>query len=270
MFKQIINNLIINLPSNITNKKVPQEMDLVLSGGCFNGSYLLGGLYFLKEMEKRGYIKINRISGSSVGSMLGLLYVTDELEYFQNSYNCVYNSFKECNYLKVIKELLLKIKNKLCNNLLDDKINNKLYICYNNVLTCKKIVKRKYKDYDELFDVILKSCFVPFLIDKNMFYNNKYIDGLTPYFFKTKVNTQTLFLDLITCDKLFDLIIIKNEKNNTYRILSGILETHYFYTKNKNTYMCNDLKKLSIFNKMKNNCLFIIERVVIYILYVIL
>ena len=43
-----VSKLIDNLPDTIKNKT--QNIDLVLDGGVFNGSYLVGILYFLKEM----------------------------------------------------------------------------------------------------------------------------------------------------------------------------------------------------------------------------
>ena len=50
MIEQYVNKLIDNLPDNIKNTKKPIVLDLVLDGGVFNGSYLVGALYFLKEM----------------------------------------------------------------------------------------------------------------------------------------------------------------------------------------------------------------------------
>jgi hypothetical protein len=75
-----------NLPENIKNRKKPLKIDLVLSGGAFNGSYILGALYFLKELEREKYIIIKRISTCSVSSFLGLLYLTDNLNYGGNIY----------------------------------------------------------------------------------------------------------------------------------------------------------------------------------------
>ena len=56
MIDEYVNKLIENLPES--SKKL-QNIDLVLDGGLFNGSYLVGALYFLKEMERRQYIKID-------------------------------------------------------------------------------------------------------------------------------------------------------------------------------------------------------------------
>ena len=50
MIDKYIEKLIENLPHEITSQTI--ELDLVLDGGAFNGSYLVGGLMFLKEMEK--------------------------------------------------------------------------------------------------------------------------------------------------------------------------------------------------------------------------
>ena len=50
MLESCIENLVKNLPK--TDKS--QNIDLVLEGGAFNGSYQIGSLMFLKEMEKRG------------------------------------------------------------------------------------------------------------------------------------------------------------------------------------------------------------------------
>ena len=58
MIQHYINKLVDNLPI----RKSPIELDLVLDGGVFNGSYLIGSLYFLKELEKINYVKIKRNS----------------------------------------------------------------------------------------------------------------------------------------------------------------------------------------------------------------
>ena len=80
MIDEYVIKLIDNLPDNIKNTKKPLQIDLVLDGGIFNGSYLVGALYFLKEMERRNYIKIDRISGCSIGSIVAFLYYIDGLD----------------------------------------------------------------------------------------------------------------------------------------------------------------------------------------------
>ena len=60
MIDNYIHKLMENLPENIKNRKKPLKIDLVLSGGAFNGSYILGALYFLKELEREKYIIIKK------------------------------------------------------------------------------------------------------------------------------------------------------------------------------------------------------------------
>ena len=53
MINKYINKLLVNFP---TKTSKPIYTDLIIDGGLFNGSYLLGCLYFLKE---NGEEKIN-------------------------------------------------------------------------------------------------------------------------------------------------------------------------------------------------------------------
>ena len=94
MINSYVKKLIENLPDNFTKKKEPLILDLVLDGGAFNGTYLVGALYFLKEMEKNGYIKVDRISGCSVGSFVGLLYFLDELDCMSEINSLIMQDFK--------------------------------------------------------------------------------------------------------------------------------------------------------------------------------
>ena len=57
-----------------------REIDLVIDGGSFNGAYTLGGLMLIKRLEEMEYLKIHRISGSSVGSLLGFMYFNNTLD----------------------------------------------------------------------------------------------------------------------------------------------------------------------------------------------
>ncbi len=61
-----LNTFINTLIENIPDKHLPEELDLVLDGGAFNGIYMLGGLLYIKELEQREKIKIKRVSGCSI------------------------------------------------------------------------------------------------------------------------------------------------------------------------------------------------------------
>ena len=87
MINEYVIILIENLPVDIKNVNEQIKMDVVLDGGLFNGSYQVGALYFLKEMENRKYIKIERISGCSIGSIVGFLYFIDSLDLMPKLYD---------------------------------------------------------------------------------------------------------------------------------------------------------------------------------------
>ena len=92
--------------------------------------------------------------------------------------------FRQTHKLQIIKD----IKNNLKPHIPDDvclMVNHKLFITYHNIINGKKKVKSTYLDVDDILDTILKSCYLPFLIDGNMLYKNKYVDGINPYIFKT-------------------------------------------------------------------------------------
>ena len=53
-----LNTFINTLIENIPEKNLPPEIDLVLDGGAFNGVYMLGGLFYIKELEGSDVIVI--------------------------------------------------------------------------------------------------------------------------------------------------------------------------------------------------------------------
>lgn len=267
MIQEYVNKLIENLPDNIKNTKTPLVIDLVLDGGVFNGSYLVGALYFLKEMEKRNYVKVDRISGCSIGSVVAFLYFIDGLDLMSKLYSVVQDDFKKCYNLKIMKTLKDMVKDSVPEDICE-KVNNKLFICYNNIVKRKKTVKSKYNNQDEIFNSIIKSCFIPYLIDGNCLYENKYIDGVNPYIFNKEPNKKILYLDLFGYDKIGNLINIKNEKSNFHRILSGLLDIHTFFIKKSSTQMCSYVNDWSFINIGFNYLKILIEKICIYATYI--
>jgi hypothetical protein len=266
MINDYVKKLISNLPNNITDKKTPEVIDLVLDGGIFNGSYLVGALYFLKEMEKQNYIKIERISGCSVGSIVGFLYFIDGLDLMSKLYEIVNSDFRQTYKLNVIKELKKHLKDHIPDDICE-RINNKFFICYNNIKKGSKSVKSQYKDVDDIINTIIKSSYIPYLIDGNILYENKYIDGINPFIFNKEPNKKILYLDLFGYDKIGNLLNVKNEKSNFHRILSGLLDIHSFFIKESNTQMCSYVNNWGVTNISFNYLKIHIERIFIYITY---
>ena len=269
MINEYVIKLIENLPDDLKNPNTPLRIDLILDGGIFNGSYLVGALYFLKEMEKRKYITVERISGCSVGSLVGFLYFVDALDTMTNFYCITKKEFKESYKLPSVKDLKKHLEGRIPDDICE-KVNGKLHLSYNNVRKCKKIVKSQYKNIDEIFHTILRSCFFPYLIDGNCLCDNKYMDGMNPYIFNKVPDKKILFLDLYGYDKIGYLLNIKNEKSNYHRILAGLLDIHNFYIKQTNTQMCSYVNDWSINYKTFYYTKTLFEKFMVYFIYIVI
>ena len=263
-----LNAYVHSLIDNVEQKNFPNEIDLVLDGGAFNGSYMIGALFYLKEIERREKIEIKRISGCSIGSVLGLFFLLNKLDLLLPL--CI----KACKIIRKSQDL--KKFKKALNNLMmknitkDDlsNINGKLYITYFDTIKRKQIIKKNYKNTDELRESILKSTHVPYLIDREITDNEGCVDGCFPYIFKQnkRENKKILFINLQSFDKLINMIYIKNEKNLYPRIFNGLKDIHTFFSNKTNTNMCSyvnewDIKDILLFRLRE-----IIYTLIIYIL----
>ena len=268
MINEYVIKLIENLPDEIKNVKEPMVIDLVLDGGVFNGSYHVGALYFLKEMENRKYIKINRISGCSVGSIVGFLYFIDSLDLMSKFYEVINTEFRQTYSLGFIKNMKKYLGDRVPDDICE-KVNGRLYITYNNIKKGTKPVKSVYKNIDDIINTIIKSSYIPYLIDGNVLYENKCIDGITPFIFKER-ERKILYLDLFGSDKVGNLLNVKNEKTNYHRILSGLLDIHSFFIKQSNTPMCSYVNNWTYSNICFNYIKTIIEKICIYLIHVLI
>lgn len=243
-----LNAFINTLIENIPDKHLSKEIDLVLDGGAFNGIYMLGGLFYMKELETREKIKIKRISGCSIGAILGLLFLLDKMDVAISIYNMCYKCIRKNQDLK---KILVVIKKTLDETIMEDDVkmvNNRFYLTYFDTKKGKQIVKKKYKTKDELIDYIVKSLYVPYLIDREYTDKDGCIDGAFPYMFKSKnnENRKVLFFNLQSFDKIKKMIFIKKEKNIYPRLLEGLMDTHSFFEKNEPNNMCSYVNDWSI------------------------
>jgi hypothetical protein len=238
--------------NNKINKN-PLNLDLVFEGGLFNGSYQMGFLTYVKELEKRNYVKIHRLSGCSVGSLIALSFFIDETLFencIQKISNIIYRHLKKNYNVNFFNKLFSYLHENLPCNILD-LIKGKLFISYYDIKTGKQYVKNNYKTIEELFDTIRRSCSFPFLIDNNVLYKERYIDGIYPYIFKPKKNRKIINLNIINVEKIYDFISIKNEKTNIRRIFEGIIDSHMFFTTNFKCNMCSFVNEWTILEKIK-------------------
>ena len=238
--KELIGVLIKNIDASIIKEK---NIDLILSGGAFNASYLIGCLYFIREMSEKGLICVNKVSTCSASSMMGLLFIVDKLDTFiEKMYELLIGSFKK-NRNVIFDEESLSTIIKIIEDVLPDdvisRINGRLYITYYDVTKCEQVIKSNYEDVGDIIRTIRRSCFIPYITMDKLMEENRYIDGGTPYIFNKEFGVNRIYINLLCgMDKIKDAMIIKRDKIVMHRILGGILDVHNFFFKCKQTPMC--------------------------------
>ena len=277
MINNYINTLIKNLPqprktaittkTTKTAKTAITTIDIILDGGIFNGSYLIGALLFIKEMENQNYIQVDKISGCSIGAFSAFLYHLNALDMITEIYDMLLEYFKANFTLDIFDKIFEKLSKIMPANVCET-MTNRVYISYYNVEKKKKVIKCKYKNNADIFDTIRRSCFFPFIIDGSAIYKNKYCDGFNPYILPICPNKKILYLDLYGADKINFLFSVKNEKTNFHRILAGVLDIHLFFIKKSNTQMCSYVNSWSITHIIHNRiCKVAVEKALFYAVY---
>jgi len=239
----ILNKFTENLIQKTDTTNIPKNINVVISGGAFNGCYAIGILMYMKKLETLKKIKVNRISGASVGSIAGLAYLLNRLDFFNNISNEIISLYKTKYNLYNVREKLMKILKIMKKNDYK-KLNKKLYITYFDIIKKKQIVVKKYKNNKNVIETILKSCYIPFIMDGNISYNGK-IDGGYPYIFKNR-KTKIMYINLFPLKIIKQTFCLKNETNGYFRVLNGIFDANTFFKFNKRTNICSYINNWTI------------------------
>lgn len=259
----IVSSLVDNIDKNCINGRNGSndilDLDITMSGGAFNANYLVGCLYFLREMQRRNNIRIHRMSSCSASSLIAFLFLTNNLELFQDKlYEMTVTSFRNNKTFIFTESTLQNIMEIIeCSLPLDNEttlkmINKKLYITYFDVKRRKKIVKKQYKTLHDVFETIKKSSYIPLVTMNELLYCNRYIDGFSPYIFKENRKRKQLFISMLGKDKIKDSVVLKNDKNGFHKIINGILDAYYFFFRGcKGTSMCSYIENWSFLTNIK-------------------
>ena len=239
-----LKNYVRALIENIDKENLPKEIDLIIDGGAFNGAYGYGILIYLKELEKLNLIKINKISGCSIGALLAVLFITNSIDENIILYEKILNSFRETTSLISMKKIINDFVNKHVSNIED--LNNKLFITYYDVSTLKQVVVNNYKSKDELIQILIRSSYIPYITNGDLQYDSKYCDGCTPYIF-SKTKNKTLFIYFMKCNKIISALYTKHENNIWSRLLNGIVDINNFFS-GSNSQFCSYINNWTVFD----------------------
>ena len=187
------------LIENLDKEKIPKNIDLILDSGAFNGAFGCGILLYLKELEKLQLLKIDKISGASIGAILGLIYLTNSIDNNIGWFEDLLNTFRETMFLDKLSTMIHDLVNTYVSNVED--FNDKLYITYYDVVNMKQVLVSKYNSKEELIEILIRSSYIPYITDGKLQYKETYSDGAIPYIFP-KSNKKVLFVCFISYKKL--------------------------------------------------------------------
>jgi hypothetical protein len=224
IFKKQINIMIDNLET------LPKlgDVNLVFEGGSLNGYYLIGVAMFLKELERRGVMRVSKVSGTSVGAYIGFHYLNDTLHAsYTHSLNVKQYLLERLN-LSYYKEAVTRD----VSGINPSALNGRLFITYYDVIPeRKRVVQSEYDDVSDLRDSLCATSYLPFLMDGRMTYSHhgqESIDGGLPYLFDD-ANEKTMYVKLSGWNKLGNMFSHRGEKNGRGRVCEGIVSAYNFF-----------------------------------------
>ncbi len=225
------------LIQNVDKTHLPKELNLIFDGGVFNCGFASGVALYIKTLEENNLIKINKISGCSAGALIALWYITgckeSGIKYFEN----MMQSFKETlNFNELQNSLSVFVDELFLDANIDiSMLDNRLFINYYDTSKNKKKVISKFANKEQLIKCILRACHIPYIIDGNSRCDEHYIDGIVPHIFN---DGESLFIKLLTFNKLSRSFILKSEANIHFRLLSGVSDANDFFTTGTSDMCC--------------------------------
>ena len=213
-----------------------QEVNLIIDGGAVNGIVGVGSVLVIKKFELLGSIKIGKISGCSIGALIGLWYACEcpisTIHHLSRMFDIYKVNKNFYHYKKCVKEIVCSLLPKGNMNI----INNKLFIKYYDVINCTEIIVSTFKNRKHLVKCLLRSAHIPFITSKKFILDNQYIDGIYPYIFKTP--ERNLFIQLFSFLDPLNIVYVKNETNILSRLIYGADQAIYFLQAGKSS-VCN-------------------------------
>lgn len=219
------------LVTNVSEREVPREIDVVLEGGAMNGAYQAGALCYLRELEKAGKTIIKRLSGVSCGALVGAVFLTLDLDSLEEFYKKLADSLLSVGNFSSLQTCVDEFMSRIDDKKVAD-LTGRLYISYVDLETQKRVIVSEYKNKAELGSVLVKTAFLPGFIDGRMMTQDKCIDGGVPYLFPNDAEKRgnpdykTLYLKLTSLSMLKGAVSTRGELNMARRALEGIQKTH--------------------------------------------
>lgn len=279
--KEFIKSLIDDIDDQTFNNAIEdkREINVILEGGGFNGAYEVGVMLFLRELTRKYNVKIGKISGVSVGSIIAILFLLDKLDLYEKYYKDVRKKWHKNLIIDKGNKLIKKIIYNIDDETFESIKNNKLYISYFDLTKREHITKSVFEDRKALLDSVIKSIHMPLFKCQDLTYidenNTHYIDGLYPYLFEKyeiSGNSKTLYVSINKPHLFKNSFNTKNEDTCFSRIIYGILNCYDLFKYNKQSDFCSFIDKWSALDNLliivKHYCLQLLVWCIFFLNYV--
>jgi hypothetical protein len=223
--EQYIKALIVN----VDNSSIPKTINLIFDGGAFNAFYATGIALYLLELQKQNII-IENVSGCSAGAAVAVNFLAGDFTYIEQLFEKLTTCIRDTHQLGVMHSLMRDNVYYLFDNDTTalDILQDRLFISYYDVEERKHKVVSTYNSRDDLVEYLIRTTFVPYLINGESRHKKKYIDGISPHIFSNKY--PNLFIKLITNGRAARCLMTKNEENPHHRIMAGVSASNDFFT----------------------------------------
>ena len=264
LLQQYINALIVN----VKLEPLPREFNLIFDSGAVNGIMGIGAALYLRHLEKLKYIKINKVSGCSIGSLIAVWYLCGCPNTMYGYIETLFWHYKNNKNFFVFEQIVHDTISKLFPAEADvERLNGIFYINYYDTKDSKQCVVSQFENRAHLIACILRSSHIPFITNVNHKFEGRYVDGIAPYIFpedmdtkkkdnkkdKKDNNCKNLFIQLIQFTAPFKSLDIKNEQNIYSRLIRGVVDTNEFFI-NDSDAICSHVNyktKLHLYTRKK-------------------
>ena len=232
LLRQYIIALTVNLKPELGG--APKQLNLIFDSGAVNGLIGIGAALYLHHLEKIKHIKVNKVSGCSIGSLIALWYICGCPETIYSRIETLFAYYKKHKNFFIFEEIVRGVIQDFfaTDEAVGEKLNGILYINYYDTKKCKQRVVSKFRNRPHLTRCILRSAHIPFLTNRSHKYQGRYIDGIAPFIFKIAKNDtscKNLFIQLIQFTRPLDTLCVKKETNIYTRLLRGVMDTNDFF-----------------------------------------
>jgi hypothetical protein len=235
-------DLVTNINHTYPKKNNPPPISIVLDGGGFSGSHIVGALAYLQFLVQDKRITINRISGVSVGSICALLFRLGRLDIASQLYTSTRNHFEKYADLSIVSHHLSNIYKIMPKHFYK---KCKLWISYFDIKKQKHITVNKFISNEHIISIIRRSIHVPWIFDRSLALNQRFIDGLYPHTFAFDHHSErVIFLNLINMP-WSAMFHVKNRTTILDRVTDGAMQLHTFLTSGHNNPFCHTFTPLS-------------------------